>query len=778
MLSLTRRTKAAQDTTPGEMPVRVTLFVLALSTAAVVIVIGCIVAATKEPRPDLLMIAGAVAAVLVCDIKLVEIRIGHNGNAFTWAEAALILGVSLTSWNWYIPLAVGTLLIRQLCIRRSLIKTAFNAAALATGAIVAEVGFALVAGSPGASSQELTPRLTVAWLVATAIYWLWVSIAVAIVVAWSQGLPVKEMWKRGAKLRFLVFVGNSVAGLGTLAVGQWNRPTAALLPFFFLLLYLAYNNFLRAQQEGETWRQLHAATLSLKRIDSKAVLRAVSRGADTLFGSEVTEVILESDGRMLGQPVPALLALGLRAEGVAAVDRETASPELLAELESVGLHSATLAPLESVGRRLGVLVIGFRGPIRLKRRERSVFSTFADQTSISLQHARLFEELSAERGRLAAIVQHASDGILLIDGEGKVCSWNPAMTLMTGRTQESALGMPLGDALNASTENGLPLDGDQLIADVHEAESMRMPVLLATSDGRTREVALAVSSVPDADGTGQFAVVVARDVTAQREVEQAKQDFIATVSHELRTPLTPIKGYLTLLLRPDFMPDQAKRDGLVAMMLEQTGQLERLVDDLLSVSRMQHGEFNIRLENADVRDVVRRATRDFSAGCDRAVDLRLPETPAIAVCDPSRLQQVVGNLLSNAEKYSPAGLPVHVVVRVGAQEVELSVRDEGDGVPIDQRETVFEPFRRLGDALTSTTRGTGLGLHIARQLIEAMNGRIWVDGTPGDGAVFHITAPLAHEATEDADAEPAGDATRSLPAPARERSDLDHAAAS
>ena len=126
------------------------------------------------------------------------------------------------------------------------------------------------------------------------------------------------------------------------------------------------------------------------------------------------------------------------------------------------------------------------------------------------------------------------------------------------------------------------------------------------------------------------------------------------------------------------------------MMLEQTGQLERLVDDLLSVSRMQHGEFNIRLEHADVRDVVRRAARDFSSGSDRPVDLRLPDAPAMAVCDPSRLQQVVGNLLSNAEKYSPPGLPVHVTVRVGAHEVELSVRDEGDGVPLDQREVVFE----------------------------------------------------------------------------------------
>jgi PAS domain S-box-containing protein len=738
-------TVPAEETATAAGRFRVQLLVTALSTIASVVVVTAVVLAVQQPTPRLLLLCAAVAAVLVGDVRLVEIRIGHNGNTFTWSEAALILGVSLTGWAWFIALGFATLLVRQLAVGRSLEKSLFNASAFATGSLVAELGFILVSGHRNASAADLDLRLAIAWVVAAAIYNWWVSIAVSIAVGWSQNIGIRQAWERGAKLRLLMFIGNSAAGLGTLAVGHWNRPTAALLPFFFLLLYLAYNNFLRAQQEGETWRQLHAATLSLKRIESRAVLRAVSKGADTLFGSEVTEVVLENDGHLLGVPVPGLLALGLGSPGITEVQLPAASQQVTEELGSLGLRAVVIAPLESVGRRLGILVIGFRGPVKFKRRERSVLATFADQTSISLQHARLFEELSAERSRLDAIVQHASDGILLVDEAGCVLSWNPAMTLMTGRSQADAQGMLLGDALNATTENGLPLDGGQLIADVHESEQVRLPVMLTTSDGRTREVALAVSPVPDAEGSGQLAVVVARDVTAQREVEQAKQGFIATVSHELRTPLTPIKGYLTLLLRPDFVPDKPKREALLTMMLEQTGQLERLVDDLLSVSRMQHGEFNIRLEHADVREVVRRAARDFSSGSDRAVDLRLPDAPAIAVCDPSRLQQVVGNLLSNAEKYSPPGLPVHVTVRVGVHEVELSVRDEGGGVPLDQREVVFEAFRRLGDPLTSTTRGTGLGLHIARQLIEAMNGRIWVDGAPREGAIFHITAPLAHE---------------------------------
>ncbi|MDX6244582.1 MAG: hypothetical protein QOE76_2305, partial [Frankiales bacterium] len=537
--------------------------------------------------------AGAVAAVLMGDLRLVEIRLGHNGNQFTWGEAALILGVTLVGWNWIIPLGAATLATRQVLAARPWPKTVFNASAFCIGAALAHLAFWGVTGDWADPSSHIDGMTVVAWAAAAAAFSVWVSSAVSLAIALSQRRRFRDVFERGARIKVVTFLGNSAAGLTTVALGGGNRSTVVILPFFFLLLYFAYNNFLRAQQEGQTWRQLHAATLSLKRIDSRAVLQAVRVGGENLFGSELTEVILEIDGTMAGHRVPGLLAMGLAAHGVTDVHLKSAPPVVAQELRALGLHSVTLAPLESVGRQLGILVIGFRGPIKLRRRERTVFATFADQTSISLQHARLFEELSAERGRLDAIVQHASDGILLVDGSGRVCSWNPALTLITGRNQQQALGMPLGDALNAMTENGLPLDGTQLIHDVYEAEQLRLPVVLTTSDGRTREVALAVSPVPDADGTGQFAVVVARDVTAQREVEQAKQDFIDTVSHELRTPLTPIKGYLTLLLRPDFMPDQAKRDGLLSMMLEQTGQLERLVDDLLSVSRMQHGEFNI-----------------------------------------------------------------------------------------------------------------------------------------------------------------------------------------
>ena len=183
---VTPQTKQRQPA-DGASPVRVHIFVGLLAAVAAVIVAVSVASVLHEPRPHLLMLAAAVAAVFVGDIRLVEIRIGHNGNTFTWSEAALILGVSLTGWSWFILLGVTTLVVRQLLVGRALLKTTFNAAAFATGSVVAELGFILVSGHNITSAADLNLRLAVAWVVAAAIYNWWVSFAVSTVVALVAG---------------------------------------------------------------------------------------------------------------------------------------------------------------------------------------------------------------------------------------------------------------------------------------------------------------------------------------------------------------------------------------------------------------------------------------------------------------------------------------------------------------------------------------------------------------------------------------------------------------
>jgi signal transduction histidine kinase len=222
---------------------------------------------------------------------------------------------------------------------------------------------------------------------------------------------------------------------------------------------------------------------------------------------------------------------------------------------------------------------------------------------------------------------------------------------------------------------------------------------------------------------------------SEDRLQAAKDRFIATVSHELRTPLTPIKGYLRLLLSRGEALDPQRRIGFYRVMLAQEQLLERLVNDLLSAAELQYPRFDVALQAVPVSDVVERALDCFLANSPRHVQWQRDDSVGLVFCDPSRLQQVLANLLSNADKYSPEDAPVSVYARREGDGVEIVVRDFGEGIPSDLSEAVFEPFRRLAPTQIA---GTGLGLHIARELVESMGGRIWVDADDQPGASFHV----------------------------------------
>lgn len=223
---------------------------------------------------------------------------------------------------------------------------------------------------------------------------------------------------------------------------------------------------------------------------------------------------------------------------------------------------------------------------------------------------------------------------------------------------------------------------------------------------------------------------------SERRLEQTKDDFIATVSHELRTPLTPIKGYLRILLARGDEIAGDQRAEIYQVMLSQADLVQHLLDDLLAAaSGIGNSQFSITLEEADVARLLKEAIAARDPATQRSFVWLGEDDVGLAVCDPGRLRQVAGNLLRNADLYAAQGSPVHVSARRNAETIEIVVRDFGPGIPHDLAETVFEPFRRLE---RGPTPGTGLGLHIARRLVEGMGGHIWL-ADEGPGASFHVT---------------------------------------
>lgn len=704
-------------------------------------------------QPTLVVVVAAI--VLVGDVSLLRIRFGANGNSFNWAEASLIVGALVGGWPLLVAVGVVTIFLHQLLIRRQLRKCLFAAGTFAVGVLLARLAFGAVTGSWSAVPDRDLSLLGAAGLAAGAtVSFLWISIAVVLAVAWSQGLPVREVWAKGASLRLLVSLGNITAGVAAVLIGDWSSPTLLVLPFFLLAAYYVYRNYLNAQEERERWQELQGATLELQQVDPGEVAAAVQRGAEALFGADCTLLLLADDPQAAAA-TPALLALGLSVTSPIVVNAKDSasdsSTSLRRELELFGVVEGVMAPLIGVGKG-GVLLVGFSGPAHLTPRELQVISTFANHASVSMQRARLFDQIDEQRGRLSAVIDNASDGVVLVSADGVVASWNPGMTRLTGRTEADVLDQPLDHAFTGRCADGTEFtiaDALERLDQTDSPDHLTLDIALRTADGSIREASLSLSAVRAPSGRCEYAVLVARDITAKREVQQAKQDFIATVSHELRTPLTPIKGYLSLFLRPDFHMDDAKRRVIFGQMLDRANQLERLVEDLLSTSRMEHGEFSLRPEPTDVDRVVARAAEDLALASGRPITSYTRGVAIPALSDPARLQQVIANLLSNADKYSPQGKPVIVRVAYLPDNVEVSVQDFGAGIPEEQQGEVFEPFRRLGDHLTRKTRGCGLGLHIARRLVESMDGRIWLESRLGYGSTFYVSVPVAAPAQTD-----------------------------
>jgi two-component system sensor histidine kinase KdpD len=226
--------------------------------------------------------------------------------------------------------------------------------------------------------------------------------------------------------------------------------------------------------------------------------------------------------------------------------------------------------------------------------------------------------------------------------------------------------------------------------------------------------------------------------STERRLERAREDFITTVSHELNTPLTPIKGYLHMLRSRDASLSPEQRQHCYAVMIDQAELLASLVQDLLGAAELQHVGFSVRMRTVEVREVIEKALQTVPPEAQHRFGFRSEGELGMARCDPVRLQQVIANLLSNAQKYSPGDQPVHLSACRKGDVVHIAVRDFGPGVAPELAEAVFDPFRRLGN---SPTRGAGLGLHIARRLIEAMHGKIWLDTGTAPGALFCLTVP-------------------------------------
>ncbi len=416
---------------------------------------------------------------------------------------------------------------------------------------------------------------------------------------------------------------------------------------------------------------------------------------------------------------------------------------LVAEATGLSLRQVVAIPLTIEDEFLGLLYIFRTSERPFTVEEEYLLRTFADLAAIAVRNARLYTALQLERNRLRAIIDNSADGIMILDAECRVEVINRTLSRMTGWPVEKARGKP-GHAVlhleNASEpdpcvqmEKGIPF----------KEQIYREGDIVRPSKPRIT-VGVTYTPVFDEAGELQYIIVNVNDITRFREAEEMKSTFISVISHELKTPVALIKGYAATLRREDVQWDMDTiREGL-QIIEEEADRLTHLIDNLLDASRIQAGGLKLEFEEVDLKEVIKRVVDGFQVQtAAHQIVIDVPDDLPPVWADRERIRQVLDNLLSNAIKYSPEGGVIRVGAWANTHEVTVYVADQGIGIPEEEQPYLFERFYRVDTSLRRKTKGAGLGLFLAKALVEAHGGRIWVHSKPGEGSTFFFTLPIA-----------------------------------
>jgi PAS domain S-box-containing protein len=374
--------------------------------------------------------------------------------------------------------------------------------------------------------------------------------------------------------------------------------------------------------------------------------------------------------------------------------------------------------------------------------------------------------LAVERQQTQAIIDASADGVMLVDTQRTILQFNPAAERLSGWQKSEALGRHCWEVLGC--RGTTPEEAEEherlcplTLALQSNSEQASAEMRAYTRDGEQRWLAVSCAPVSPSE-TGvepQRLVVGIHDISQLKAVEQLKSDFVAMVSHELRAPLSTVTGSVEMLGLLDPVSDHESYHEVVGILQQQTRRLRQVIEEVLQLTRVDAGRLQVHLQPVPIAEFLNSAmenTRLAWIGDDRALSLHTPQVDPLVWADRALLEIVVRNLLDNARKYSPPGGSIEVQVDLAptGDRVLVRVDDQGAGIPPEQLQRIFGPFSRGAHSSHNWTRGYGLGLYIARELLRAHNGEIWAENRKEGGASFVFSLfMVADNSSEEASAE-------------------------
>jgi two-component system, OmpR family, phosphate regulon sensor histidine kinase PhoR len=344
----------------------------------------------------------------------------------------------------------------------------------------------------------------------------------------------------------------------------------------------------------------------------------------------------------------------------------------------------------------------------------------------------LDRQVSKDAAEVRAVLAALTDGLLVVDSTQHILMCNPAFEQLYGQSR-IATGTALLDIIRDS----------DVIEPIRAAlDQARARVAEVTAPDRKRQLQLTAVPITQ-NGEASGVVAVFHDISRLKQADEIRRDFVANVSHELRTPLSIFHGNLETLLEPGDLDEEETRH-IYEVMKRHSDRLNLLVNDLLSLARLESKEANLQLAEIKLRDFLEGVTRDWAkrlAGKNLRLELEVPDNFPTLRVDERRLEEVVHNLLDNAVKYSHQN--GRILIQAGApdQEVVLSVRDEGVGIAANDLPRIFERFYRADRARSRELGGTGLGLSIVKHIAQLHGGRVEAESVVGQGTTIRVILP-------------------------------------
>ncbi len=405
--------------------------------------------------------------------------------------------------------------------------------------------------------------------------------------------------------------------------------------------------------------------------------------------------------------------------------------------ESYGgqVKSILSVPLIARGKVVGVLNLHTSKIHEFSEDDKRVISLMTERASAAVEKVLLLKHLAEEKSRIESILHSMADGVIAIDADGRIVLLNPSAIKILGIFRKDILGRPVIKVIEK------PQITDLILRTLNERQELVEEVELL---GPKQKIILQIQTgiVKGEEDKILGVVTIVRDVTEVRRLSQAKSDFVSMVSHELRTPLASIKAHIDTLIRGDAHLRGETQLEFLSVIQTETERLTKMITDLLDVSRIEAGRFEVELKPVDIKNLIeitvkntpklRSETHRFKFG--------FPHKLPLILGDAHKIEQVILNLTENAIKYSPDGGTITISGKDNGDKVLITVADEGVGIPSEHLPGLFEKFYRI-NIVGEDDGGTGLGLFVTKTIIEAHGGTIWVESEVGKGSRFSFTLP-------------------------------------